>query len=117
MPPDSPDSFDSTNSDSTDSNRWRRYLRFWRPNVRADVDHEIGFHLEALIAENVAAGMTPDDARRAAIERFGDPDRVAGAMRALAEERETAMRRSEWLHSISRDLRFALRQLAKRPGF
>jgi len=96
---------------------WRRYLRFWRPNVREDVNQEIGFHLEALIEHYVAAGMSPDDARRAAMERFGDPDRVAGTMRNLAEQRETSMARSEWFHGTGRDLRFALRQLAKRPGF
>ena len=38
-------------------------------------------------------------------------------MRTLANQRETTMRRSEWLDAFNRDLRFALRQLAKRPGF
>jgi hypothetical protein len=64
---------------------WRRYLRFWKPNVPADVDQEIGFHLEALIAQNAAAGMTPDEARRAAIERFGDADRVAARWRRCGQ--------------------------------
>jgi len=96
---------------------WRRYLRFWRTNVREDVSAEIDFHLEALIEEYVANGMSPDDARRAAISRFGDPDRVAGAMRVLAQQRETTMRRSETLLGLDRDLRFAFRQLAKRPAF
>jgi predicted permease len=108
----SPDSLESTRSAS-----WRRYLRFWRANVREDVNQEIGFHLDALIEQGIAAGMAPDEARRAAIERFGDLDRVAGVMRSLAEQRESATRRAEWLHSIGRDVRFALRQLAKRPGF
>ncbi|MEX2151942.1 MAG: ABC transporter permease [Gemmatimonadaceae bacterium] len=96
---------------------WRRYLRFWRSNVGEDVNQEIGFHLEGLIEQYVAAGMSRDDARRAALERFGDPERVASAMRALAQQREATMRRSEWLHGLGRDLRMALRQLAKRPSF
>jgi putative ABC transport system permease protein len=96
---------------------WRRYLRFWRPNVRADVNQEIGFHLQGLIEQNIAAGMPPEEARRAALDRFGDPDRVAGAMRTLAEQREATARRTEWQQGIGRDLSYALRQLAKRPGF
>jgi predicted permease len=96
---------------------WRRYLRFWKSDVRADVSEEIGFHLEGLVAEYVAAGMSPEEARRKAVERFGDPERVANAMRTLAEQRETGMRRAERLQGISRDLRHATRQLLKRPGF
>ena len=96
---------------------WRRYLRFWGANVREDVDTEIAFHLEGLIAYYVENGMTPEDARRAALDRFGDKDRIASSMQSLARERETAMRRTEWMASLSRDLHFAFRQLRKRPGF
>jgi predicted permease len=97
--------------------QWRRYLRFWGSNVRQDVDEEISFHLEGLIAYYVENGMAPVDARRAALDRFGNADRIASTMRTLATERETAMRRTEWVDSLSRDLQFAFRQLRKRPGF
>jgi hypothetical protein len=104
-------------SDKSRPDFWRRYLRFWGANVNADVDAEIAFHIEELIAQYVAGGMPPDEARRLAVQRFGDPDGVARSMRTLANQRETSMRRTEWLDALSRDLRFALRQLAKRPGF
>src|SRR5687768_1523486 len=103
--------------DSERTPAWRRYLRFWGPNVPADVSDEIDFHLQALIDDFVARGMTPADARVAALRRFGDPQRVVGATRTLAEQRENAMRHSEWLAGVDRDLRFAMRQLAKRPAF
>lgn len=112
MSSNSPDS-DAPNSESA----WRRYVRFWRPNVRADVNEEIGFHVDGLIEQFVAAGMSRENARQAALDRFGDPDRVAGAMRSLAEQRDASTRRSEFLNGVRRDVRFALRQLIKRPGF
>jgi predicted permease len=96
---------------------WRRYLRFWGSDVRADVDEELGFHIDGLIADYVRAGMEPSAARRAAVARFGDVDDVARTLRVLAEQRETSMRRTEWLDALERDVRFAVRQLAKRPGF
>jgi putative ABC transport system permease protein len=38
-------------------------------------------------------------------------------MRTLTNQRKTSMRRTEWLDAFRRDLRFAVRQLAKRPAF
>jgi predicted permease len=101
----------------SENRSWRRYLRFWGTNVREDVDTEIAFHLEGLIAYYVEHGMSPEDARRAALERFGNTDRIASSMQSLARERETAMRRTEWMDSLMRDLHFAFRQLRKRPAF
>jgi predicted permease len=101
----------------SENRNWRRYLRFWGANVREDVDTEIAFHLEGLIAYYVENGMSPEQARRAALDRFGDTDRIASSMQSLVRERETAMRRTEWLDSLTRDLSFAFRQLRKRPGF
>jgi putative ABC transport system permease protein len=103
--------------DPAASPKWWRYLRFWGTNVRAEVDDEISFHLEELVGYHVARGVPPDEARRIATERFGDRDHIALAMRTLATQRETAMQRTEWLDSMRRDLRYAVRQLAKRPAF
>jgi predicted permease len=80
---------------------------------RAHVDREISAELEAHIAlrteENIAAGMTPEAARRDALLRFGNPvvikEKSAGADAALG------------LDSIWRDVRYALRQLRRAPGF
>lgn len=96
---------------------WRRYLRFWRTDVDADVRDEIAFHIEELVAQQVAAGIPEAEARRIAEQRFGNSDDIGRRMRALAAERETSAQRSEYLAHLGRDLRFARRQLAKRPGF
>ena len=96
---------------------WRRYLRFWRSDATADVDEELRFHLESRVAEFVNAGMTPDEARRAARERFGDVANIAHTLQTITREREKTMRRTAWIETIRQDLRYALRQLARSPGF
>src|SRR3954470_11149643 len=97
--------------------RWRRYLRFWRTDVAADVRDEIAFHMEGLVAHLMRSGTPEAEARRIAQERFGNADAIERQMRVLATQRESTMRRTEYLQHFLRDLRFAKRQLAKRPGF
>ena len=43
-----------------------------RERLIADADDEISFHIDAWTAEFRARGLSDDDARRAALERFGD---------------------------------------------
>jgi predicted permease len=40
-------------------------------DLNAGIDEELRFHLDSAIADNVAAGMTPEEARRDALRRFG----------------------------------------------
>lgn len=96
---------------------WRRYLRFFGPNVDADVDDELRFHLEARIAEYERSGMTRDDAERVAHERFGD---LANLERQLRSHDRVRLRRLEWKESmdrLTRDLRTVLRGLGRAPAF
>src|SRR5688572_19568134 len=83
----------------------------------AEVDSELRFHIEERIQANIAAGMNPDDARRAAVERFGD---VAGVRdecaRLLTAERKTQSRR-DWFDDFRQDLRFAARSALGAPMF
>ena len=97
--------------------RWRRYLRFWRADPAADMDDELRFHLESRVAENLAAGMSAEDARRAAAERFGDVWSVERSLATLARERETIERRLVWRQVIAQDFRYALRQLRRNKAF
>ena len=96
---------------------WRRYLRFWRRDGAADVRDEVSYHIESAVDELVATGMTPDAARAAARERFGDVAQISGTLHTLTEERERTMQRTELLDTIRNDITFALRQLRKSPGF
>jgi len=57
---------------------WRRYLSFFGSRPERDVDDELAFHLQARVDEYVAAGMEPDTARAAALERLGDLTRYRG---------------------------------------
>jgi hypothetical protein len=53
-----------------------------------EIQAELNFHLDCRTDEFVRAGMTPDAARRAAAERFGDLERIRKACRhSLAGER------------------------------
>jgi putative ABC transport system permease protein len=80
---------------------------------RSRVDREIAAELEAHVAlrieDHIARGMTPDEARREALVRFGNP--------AVMRERVAAEDASLGLESIARDVRYAARQLRRSPGF
>jgi hypothetical protein len=49
--------------------------------IDGEIQAELNFHLECRAEENILAGMTPDDARRAAADRFGDLERIHIACR------------------------------------
>ena len=70
---------------------------------------ELEGHLQLHIDENIRSGMTPEAARRDAILKLGGLEPTRQAYR----ERGTV----PFLETILHDLRFALRQLVKNPGF
>jgi putative ABC transport system permease protein len=97
--------------------RWRRYLRFWGPDIAADVDDEIRFHLEMRERDFLAAGLSPTAAREEALARFGDPDRVARWLRAHDTRKLRRSRRTQAMSDLLQDIRYGLRRLWKAPGF
>src|SRR3954468_14858485 len=83
----------------------------------AEVDSELAFHLEQRIQANIANGMTPEAARRAALARFGDVDNVRDeCTQLLVEDRRTAARR-DWFDDLRQDARFAIRSAVRTPLF
>lgn len=88
----------------------------WRRAVGTEVDEELATHLELRTKEYVEQGMSPKDARRKALERFGDLDRHAAECRREAGVRNRRWRVDTWFDEVRQDLRFALRRFAKRPG-
>jgi len=82
---------------------------FWRAQVEAELDEELRYHLERQIEVNIAAGMSAEEARYAALR----------AMHGLDQRKEECrdMRRLNFVDNLWRDSRYAIRQLGKNPGF
>lgn len=96
---------------------WRRYLRFFGPDVDADVDEELHFHLEQRVRHYERLGMSRQQAEHAATERFGDVASVRSALRVHDRSRQ---RRREWrehMRHLLEEFRYALRGLRLQRGF
>jgi len=91
----------------TDRNRSDRDFRFVTPKPAAEVDDELRFHLEERIQANIANGMSPEDARRAALQRFGNVDGVRDECAQMLSEERKADARRDWLDDLRQDIRFA----------
>jgi hypothetical protein len=82
---------------------------FSRAHVEQEIDAELRSHIEMRTADNIAAGMLPEEARRDAMIRFGNP--------SVMKERVAEMDAALSLNNIWADVEFSLRQLRKNPGF
>lgn len=70
-----------------------------------ELESNIQLHTE----ENLRQGMSPEQARRAAVLRFGSVE--------ATKEEYRDQRGLPWLAHLGQDVRFGLRMLAKNPGF
>ena len=88
----------------------RRVRGVWRAEtIHREIEEELQFHLEMRAAEHIRQGMTPEEARRAAEQRFGQKLRIG--------ERGYDVRGGGWLETCWQDVRFGTRMLRKNPGF
>ena len=92
---------------------WRRYLGFWGARVEHDVDDELSFHMDMLVRDYVARGMSKPDARRAAERRLGNIPRTRSACLTIGQRRQRRMARAQTLDALQQDLRYALRTLGR----
>jgi putative ABC transport system permease protein len=96
---------------------WRRYLRFWRPNVVADIDDELRFHFETRAEELGARGTAPEEIQRIILEEFGDLEPTRRQLREIGARLERRRDRLQWCHQAISDLRYTLRGLRRSPTF
>ena len=92
----------------------RRLLRRLRALVRRDeverdLDDELRFHLEMEAEKHRRDGLTPDEARRAALLSFGGVDRY--------KEEARDVRGVRVFEELSQDMHYGMRTLRKAPGY
>src|SRR5215831_7401483 len=95
--------------------RWLSGLRValrslvFRRRVEEELDREMQYHLQRQIDEGLKAGLSPEEARYAAL-------RAMGAITKSKEECRD-MRRTNFIDDLARDLAYAWRNLRRSPGF
>lgn len=95
---------------------WGSAVRQWTSRVSAalgrrdrEMDEELTAHLAMAEEEHRRRGMSPEEARQAALREFGGVTQVRETMR-LGEG-------LPFLENLRRDFGYALRQMRKSPGF
>jgi putative ABC transport system permease protein len=93
---------------------WRDFFSFGRSSAKkpardAQLDTELRFHIDALTKENIAAGMSPAEARRQAQLEFGGHEQIKEELRDVY--------RVQILDAAKTNLKAAFRFLRKSPSF
>jgi len=85
---------------------WQRVRRRWR--LEEELDDELRFHFDRLVADSRAAGMSEQDAQAHARREFGQVEAIKDDCRDA--------RGTRWVHDVAADLRFAARLVTRERG-
>src|SRR6516162_10987418 len=80
-----------------------------RKRMLESLDQEIRDYIEAETQDNIERGMAPEEARYAALRKFGNVTRIKEETREVWS--------FVWLEQLWQDVGFGLRTLRKSPGF
>ena len=80
-----------------------------RRTAEPELDEEIQFHIDMQTEKNVRLGMSPEEARRAALVQFGGRERI--------KEEARDEYRSRLLEDLVQDLRYGVRSSLQAPLF
>lgn len=80
-----------------------------RAEVEAELDEELRTYADLLIAQNIKDGMSPEEARRAAMAKIGSIEYVKDEVRDV--------RPGMKLENFARDLKHGVRLMRRSPGF
>ncbi|HVE35561.1 MAG TPA: ABC transporter permease [Gemmatimonadaceae bacterium] len=84
---------------------------------KQDVEREIALHIDLRAKEFEAMGMSPQAARDAAREAFGDQLEIESEVRELHDRTLKRQRSAEWMEELRQDLRVGFRMLRRSPAF
>ena len=80
-----------------------------RKHMLDDLDQDIREHIERETQDNIERGMSPEEARYAAMRKFGNVTRVKEEAREVWSP--------VWREQLVQDIRFGFRTLRNSPGF
>lgn len=89
------------------STRFRGLLQ--SKKLDQDLEEELSAHIDMRTRDNIASGMTPQEARQDARRRFGNT--------TLMKEDTRAMDIIGWIETLGQNLHYAARMLRRSPGF
>jgi macrolide transport system ATP-binding/permease protein len=87
----------------------RLFGLFQKDRRNAEIADEIQAHVDLLTERNIFSGMTPDEARNAALREFGGVEQI--------KESAREQRVWRWADEFVQDVRFGARMLLRAPAF